>query len=195
MRSSRRLRWTTAGIALVLAFVGLFVSPLALIALEGASDRWELLSWVGQSYGWTSAALSGLAFVGIAVSLILQSRETRAAREQGDRVLHEGLLRLSMQDPLYMEVWSGPATPEEFDRQRQRTYVNLVFSHWYSKWRTGSMEEPEVLRACAAVLQNVPGHSYWTASRTSWLDSGNRHYAAFGRIVDRAYVAVDEPPA
>jgi len=143
VRGRKLARWVAGVLGLLALLLLLLASPLALLAIQDSTDQWELLGWIGQSYGWTSAALSGIAFLGIAASLILQSREATANREQNERNLHQSLLRLAMEDPLYMEVWMPAGLKENHDWQRQHMYVNLVLSHWYSNWLTGAISTTE----------------------------------------------------
>jgi Family of unknown function (DUF6082) len=88
------------------ALVGL--TPVALTVFRGDQTNWERLSYIGQTYGAASALLSALALVGIAVTLVLQARDTKVSREQGQRILHVGLLKMAMDNPLYRRCW-GPA--------------------------------------------------------------------------------------
>ena len=91
VRGRKLARWVAGVLGLLALLLLLLASPLALLAIQDSTDQWELLGWIGQSYGWTSAALSGIAFLGIAASLILQSREATANREQNERNLHQSL--------------------------------------------------------------------------------------------------------
>jgi ABC-type sulfate transport system permease subunit len=88
-------------IAIVGAFGGVALSPAVIGHVSNTSDaQWQRLSNIGQTYGAASAMLSVLALIGVAISLILQSRETRAAREQARRALHFELLKMAMDQGL-----------------------------------------------------------------------------------------------
>jgi hypothetical protein len=70
---------------LIVLAVGLVaVSPLAL-DIFGNSPAWTQRSEIGQTYGAAAALLSVLALVGISISLILQAREAKIAREYASR--------------------------------------------------------------------------------------------------------------
>ena len=187
VRASKLARWVAGILGPPALLLLLLASPLALSVIQGSTDQWELLSWIGQSYGGTSAALSGIAFLGVAASLLLQSREAKANREQGDRTLHQGLVRLAMEDPLYMAVWQPVESQRHYEWQRQQTYVSLVFSHWYSNWVTGAMTTSSIRVCVADLLRKPPAYTFWTEQRHSWLASGNREYERFGRIIDELY--------
>lgn len=74
---------------LVLLTVGLVgASPVALDLFDGDAARWERLSFIGQTYGAASALLSAFALAGIVVTLVLQARDTKVSREQGQRLAH-----------------------------------------------------------------------------------------------------------
>lgn len=193
VRGRKLARWVAGVLGLLALLLLLLASPLALLAIQDSTDQWELLGWIGQSYGWTSAALSGIAFLGIAASLILQSREATANREQNERNLHQSLLRLAMEDPLYMEVWMPAGLKENHDWQRQHMYVNLVLSHWYSNWLTGAISTTEVQVSVASLLRQPPTYTFWTEQRHSWLASKNHSLGRFGRLIDEMYVKTDTP--
>jgi hypothetical protein len=82
----------------VLVFVGLSsmlvgLSPLALDAFGGSATSWARRGNIGATYGAAAALLSVLALAGVAVSLVLQARETMVTREQTARAVHTELLK------------------------------------------------------------------------------------------------------
>jgi hypothetical protein len=110
----------------------------------------EHRSLIGQTYGAASAVLSIFALGGIIVSLILQSREARANREQGLRALHVELVKLSLTDPLYLDCF-GPFGARPTTTFVNSTSFNLLVSHWETMWEVGGIQEPH-LRALASDL-------------------------------------------
>jgi hypothetical protein len=74
-------------------FIGTLLSPALLLGIDHIlHTNWVTVSSIGQTYGFASAALSGLALLAVAYSLIIQQRESKAARAQNQRVLHTELL-------------------------------------------------------------------------------------------------------
>lgn len=72
-------------------------------------------------------------------------------------------------------------------------YVNLVFSHWYSNWATGSMSTSDVRLSVTDLLREPPAYTFWTDRRHSWLTSGNPNHEKFGRMVDESYGTTETP--
>jgi uncharacterized membrane protein len=99
-RGARRVLVAVTLLLIVLLAVGLIaLSPIALGLYEGATSEWERLSFIGQTYGAASAVLSVLALIGVVVTLRVQARETRLAREEARRAAIGDLLRMAMDDP------------------------------------------------------------------------------------------------
>lgn len=82
---------------IVVLSIGLIgASPFALDAFRGSTSYWNRLSAIGQTYGAASAVLSVLAVIGVAVTLVLQARDSRALRLQAIRESHIRLLEMAM---------------------------------------------------------------------------------------------------
>ncbi|MFD0851204.1 DUF6082 family protein [Actinomadura adrarensis] len=154
-------------LVLVTGLVGL--SPLGLGLFMGGKDEWERLSFIGQTYGAASAVLSALALVGIAITLVLQAREVKVGREQGQRLLHVDLLKMAMENPLYRRAW-GPSPPgRDPDADLQQIYVNLIISEWQTSFELRTMDE-DLLRAVATTLfRGEPGRRFWAEARDTRL--------------------------
>jgi hypothetical protein len=106
-RSQRRIfALTTAVIITLTALVLVVFSPLALQAIASFPNLdWGKLSNVGQTYGAVSALLAAIAIVGVALSVLLQLRETRFNRLESGRSRHHELLRMAMENPLYLGIF------------------------------------------------------------------------------------------
>jgi hypothetical protein len=117
--ASRRVRLIMVVTVLTIALLVLVVlSPLILEEL-GASVRinWAQLSNIGQTYGAVSALLTAMALLGVVASLFLQARDVKNSREQAWRTFHHELIRMELDDPLYMTAlgapWDVPIPPEQ----------------------------------------------------------------------------------
>lgn len=184
---------------LVLVSVGLVVaSPWALITLDrnGKEINWNRLSEIGATYGAVSAIIAAIALLGVAASLVIQSREAKAARNNAQRAHHVDLLRMAMDDPCYMECW-GPYLTENFDAERQYTYVNLIVTQWHSEYEIGEMTDVLLRATAASVFAGSPGRQYWEASGSFWRDNySGRRARRFFRILDEVYQeALKNPPS
>lgn len=184
---------------LVLVSVGLVVaSPWALSTLDrnGNEINWNRLSKIGATYGAVSAIIAAIALLGVVVSLVIQSREAKAARNNAQRAYHVDLLRMAMDDPRYMECW-GPYLTENFDAERQYTYVNLIVTQWHSEYEIGEMTDALLRATAASVFASLPGRQYWEASGSFWRDNySGRRARRFFHLLDEVYhEALKNPPS
>ncbi|WP_444950079.1 DUF6082 family protein [Micromonospora ureilytica] len=90
---ARRSATPTMLLVAVLAMLAaVLFSPAVLLWIgRRPGYDWPLLGNVGETYGAASAILAALALIGVVSSLVLQSREAKAAREQAKRALHTDL--------------------------------------------------------------------------------------------------------
>ena len=99
------------------------VSPIALHSLANIHGvNWAKLSSVRQAYGTVSALLVVLGLSGVAVTVLLQVRESRNGRVQASRNRQHDLVKMAMDDPVYMAMM-GPEG--NFEQRRQASYANL----------------------------------------------------------------------
>lgn len=184
---------------LVLVSVGLVAaSPLALRALDRNSNEinWDRLSEIGATYGAVSAIIAAVVLLGVTASLIIQSREARAARGNAQRAYHADLLRMATDDPRYMECW-GPYVTENFDAECQYVYVNLIVTQWHYEYKIGEMTDALLRATAASVFAGSPGRQYWKASGSFWRDNySGRRAGRFFHILNEEYEeALKNPPS
>jgi hypothetical protein len=172
-------------------------SPLAL-DLFGRERTWAERSEIGQTYGAAAALLSVLALVGISVSLVLQAREAKVARDHASRTTHSELLQMAMQEPAYRECW-GPIDFARSDEElRQHAYTNLIVSYWQSRFEVGTFSETHLRAGAAAMFAAAPGRRFWTVTRQVRLQTAHsRRSRRFHRILDEEYekAVAAGPPA
>ncbi|MEV4807652.1 DUF6082 family protein [Nonomuraea sp. NPDC049421] len=171
------------------------LSPLLLDLLVPASLRWQELSAIGETYGAASAVLSAFALVAIGVSLFLQAREMRFAREDASRSHHFQLMQLQIENPALHNalgrVDSGldPAT---------HLYLNLVLSYWEMLFNVGDMPEPVLVKyAQADIFSTETGRRFWVRTREHRRAvAKNRRALRFVAALDLAYHrSLEERPA
>jgi len=156
---------TVAAVALAatltIGFVTLIVaSPWLTRALVDQSGDWGDVSDIGQAYGGVSAILSGLAFCGIAGSLILQWRQVRQNHLMTARERHFELMRLSLDgDPGLLAGLLG--VPDA--TARQWVIRNLWVAHWAMLWETRSMSRPQLLREFDDFFRDEASRAWWVA--------------------------------
>jgi hypothetical protein len=188
---ARRLLVASLILALI-AIAGTLVafSPLALNGFNGMARNWNQLSLIGQTYGAASALLSVIALIGVATSLVVQTRENKANREQALRTSHGDFMRLAMSDPLYAQIWLPLNPPGDFDVQRQHMYVNVVVSHWEMEYGLGALTEEHLRTIARGVFSTDAGRRYWQYARpTQLVASIGRRERKFRQILDEEYAA------
>jgi len=171
----------------VLALVA--ASPLALKSLGSLRGlNWIQLSYVGQTYGAASALLTGLALIGVSVSIFLQARAVNAGREQSSREHHARIVEMALKDPVYQRAWGINPSLSVVPDFRQRAYINLIVSHWQRDYQFNGIPEHS-LRGNLAELFHGEAARLWWADTGDWRKaaSGNRRDKRFCRIVDEEF--------
>ncbi|HEX3780628.1 MAG TPA: DUF6082 family protein [Pseudonocardiaceae bacterium] len=183
-------------LVLVIVSVGLVsASPWALLALGQDNLDWSRLSNIGQTYGAVSAVVASVALFGVVASLVIQSREVKAARLNSQRDHHVNLMRMAMDDPLYMECF-GPYLTENFETERQLVYINLLVAQWYSEYEIGEPSDAPLRAAAVNVFASNPGRRYWEVAGQYWQDNyPGRRAKRFQRVLDEAYREALKRPA
>ncbi|MGI5160540.1 DUF6082 family protein [Microbispora sp. CA-102843] len=184
----RYLYWLT--VALLVAIV-VVASPmfLDLISRVIAID-WGLVGQVGETYGGASAVLAALAFVAIAISLMLQASQLRSARVQVVRNIHRDLLRMAMENPSLYRPVIGAAGHATDDDVRQHFYAVL----WMNYMRL-AFEERVVLESplrkemLRGMFTSQSGRDWWEQARGDWYEGtrDSRAERKFYEIVDSEY--------
>ncbi|GGK78464.1 hypothetical protein Sme01_22860 [Sphaerisporangium melleum] len=174
--------------ALVLMAVGLVVlSPLALDALDDGGG-WSRRSEIGQTYGAAAALISVFALAAITVSLVLQARETKLAREQASRTTHNELMTMALENDVYRECW-GVFSAETDERTiRQQMYTNLIVSYWQTRFELGTFSETHLRHGASAIFSARPGRIFWRDARKARIrTSQTRKARRFHAILDEEY--------
>jgi hypothetical protein len=130
------------------------------------------------------------------VSLVIQGREAKSARQAAQRGHLLDLLRMAMDDPRYMECW-GPYLTDSFAAEGQFAYVNLIVAHWHAEYEVGEMSDALLRATAASVFASAPGRAYWRNTGTFWRDNySGRRARRFHRVLEDAYQeAIKKPPS
>lgn len=182
---------TLAGSALLLIGSPLLLTIVnALFALD-----WARLNEIGQSYTGVATLLSGVALVGVAYSIRLQTQQISLARGQAVREMQFALWRMSMDDPaLQLRTPLAPG-PDPVSYRRQ-----MYYSQWfrYLEFAYVSNEiDDSVTRAVFEhdLFINPDFRERWADLRTHWdreIGGGPNVRRRFFSIVDSAYAAAVE---
>jgi len=200
---SLRPRFLVPALVFLLVVVSLGLVVLSPFALDrfGMSEAWGRRSEIGQTYGAAAALVSVLALAGISVSLVLQAREAKIAREYTSRAVHSELMRMAMDDPAYRECWGPFGASGDEVALRQHMYVNLIVSYWQSRYELGMFSDAHLRVGASAMFAAMPGRRFWSAAREARLAvSDTRRLRRFHRILDEEYRKAEaagppEPPA
>lgn len=178
-----------AAITLLLLSIALIgISPFVLGAFPGGTERWERLSFIGQTYGAASAIVSAAALIGVVGTLAYQARETKRARDETRRQAIGDLLRMAMEDPDLDECW-GPVSEDQDARTRkQQLYTNMVIAEWEMSFETKALPEWRLRAIASEMFGGRIGRQYWEAARDLRLStSANRMERRFHEILDEEY--------
>ncbi len=177
-------------LAVVAAVALLLVSPLALSYLGAIPGTdWAKLSDVAQALGAAATLVSTLALGGVAVSLVMQSRDNKMNREQARRGFHLDLYAMALDDPSLLECW-GEVVPPTYShgQHRQHVYVNQIVSFWSMLYKVDELPADELRQLAAALFAGAPGRRYWSvAGPHRKALRGTRRTREFVLIIDDEY--------
>lgn len=194
--SQRKLVFHKAAVYLSAALITagalglILVSPLLLRTLTHIKGiDWNELSNIGQTYGAASAILSGIALLGITLSLFVQARQARTERIRITRERHTELLRLVLEAP---DVY-GPVIgfkPQSTIADRRLLFCTMWVNYARIGFQMGVLTE-ETLHddIFGPAFTNDPMRKWWVAVRKYWsgnLIQGNKD-RRFVRIIDEEY--------
>lgn len=182
----RHLRSATLITVATVVCVGvIFASPLALSAFEHVPPTTLYRrSLIGQTYGAVAAVISGLALIGVVVSIRYQRREATAARSHNMRTLHISLMRMALGDPDLLLAW-GPFGSGDITARRQHIYVNLVLSYWQMLYSLGELPDSELRVISHDLFAGEAGQLFWANARTIRLRTeGSKLDRRFHQIID-----------
>ncbi|MFB9727201.1 DUF6082 family protein [Haloechinothrix salitolerans] len=157
------MRFVVAGIfsSSLLLLAAVPFSPLILQLLAENNDvDWGYAAEVAQAYGPASTLLSAAALGGVTISLLVQNREARANRNHSQRTFHHELLKMAMDDLIYLECW-GPRNWATIREEKQSMYVNLIISFWQMDHESGRLNDKLLGEVSEELFRGRAGRSYW----------------------------------
>jgi hypothetical protein len=192
------------GIAAVVA--SLLVPVLLLLRLNDAQlDRW---SEIGQALSPVGIFFSGIAFIGVAVALLIQQRELQnqhdeisIAREEQARAsevvmrqLHTDLIKMAIEDSELLTVWPDMAPGIAGSKKDQ--YCNLILNLQKVAYETHTIGPAELRGALRFLMTSRDMYLFWKKVRTARVavTGGDRGEDFFTSEVDRAFDACSVPP-
>jgi Family of unknown function (DUF6082) len=185
----------TFALLLAALVVLVFASPFAVRWIAGWRFDWNLLSNVGQAYGFAAALLSGLALTAIGISLFYQARQTTIAQLQAARTLQLELLKLAYEHPDLQEGWSR-SVDLPYAEWRKRTYMNLVFMYLRMNYVMRNTTDADLHRMMSNRFRTRPGREYWADAHAAFSAGvNNRRDKRFFDVTESEYQkALKTPP-
>jgi hypothetical protein len=189
------LRRSTGYIVILTASAGLLllvlISPLLLRILAGARGiDWPQLSNIGQTYGAASAILSGVALIGVSLSLLIQARQARAERIQVVRERHMDILRIALEDPEVYARVMGMDAESLGENTRAFIFATILMNYGRMGYQMGVLTE-SAIRAdfFQGLFQSELGRAWWSQNRQLWIRNPvpERRAQQFVRIADDEY--------
>lgn len=207
--SRRWLRPLLTGIVLLVgvsAVIASLVAPTLLLlhADDETLNRWSL---IGQAVSPVGVFFSGIAFIGIALTLFLQKRELQNQREELSitrdeqqrssevalRQLHTELIRMAIDDPELREVW--PQLSPGVTETKKDHYCNLILNLQKVAYETHTIELAELRGALQHLMGSHDMYFFWEKVRAARLavTGGDRAEDCFTTEVDRAFEGASPP--
>ncbi|MGI5226399.1 DUF6082 family protein [Actinoallomurus sp. CA-142502] len=188
MKYSRVITLTSIISCLILACIAF--SPAALSGTTSKMElNWSRLANVGQTYEGIGSLLTIFALTGVVASLLIQVREHRASKLQILRSYHLELIKISLTDPAYRQIWTG--LPNASDETLKETaFINMVLWLWESRWDLGDMDEDSLRAALRMELfPSEASRRFWETFRSGrpLTKTASKHREKFLDIIDSEY--------
>jgi hypothetical protein len=171
---------------------------------EKTLNRW---SEIGQALSPVGVFFSGVAFIGIAVTLFIQRRELQNQREELGmtvqeqarssevtlRQLHTDIIKMAIDDPDLLTVWPR-ITPGIADTKRD-LYCNLILNLQKVAYEAGTIELTELRSALAYLMTSHDMYLFWQKGRAARLrvTAGDPAEDFFTSEVDQAFAGTKPP--
>ncbi|MFB9839544.1 DUF6082 family protein [Actinoallomurus acaciae] len=197
---------TALVIGLALVTAGVLVPVLMLLRLDDMTlNRW---SQVGQALEPVGVFFSGVAFVGIALTLFLQARDLQNQREEltvtreeqqrnseiALRQLHIDLIKMAIDDRELREVWP-PIAPGVAETKKDH-YCNLILNLQKVAYEAHTIELAELRSALRQLMASRDMYAFWTKARAARgaITGGDEAEDFFTAEADRAFTDAGPPP-
>ncbi|MDN3351878.1 DUF6082 family protein [Actinomadura sp. DC4] len=191
----------------MLVTAGVAVPVVLLLRVDDAAlSRW---SQVGQALEPVGVFFSGVAFIGIALTLFLQSRELQNQREEltitreeqqrnsevALRQLHTDLIKMAISDRELREVWP-PIAPGIAETKKDH-YCNLILNLQKVAYEAHTIELAELRGALRYLMASRDMYRFWTKARSARgaITTGDEAEYFFTAEVDKAFADATPPKA
>jgi hypothetical protein len=205
LSDSARLNLAEFGTAFATAWSRIESRFLKLVN-DATLSRW---SQIGQALEPVGVFFSGVAFIGIALTLFLQSRElqnqrvelaiTREEQQRNSEValrqLHTDLIKMAISDRELREVWP-PIAPGIAETKKDH-YCNLILNLQKVAYEAHTIELAELRGALRYLMASRDMYRFWTKARSARgaITTGDEAEDFFTAEVDKAFADATPPRA
>lgn len=181
----------TAAVLIVVLIV-IVVSPLLFIVIARRTSQWPELANVGSAYGGVAAVLSGVALVGIALSLLFQWRQTVSTQILALRQHHFELVKLGIADPRLL-THDEPA--DEAEATLRRLHYNLWVAQWAMLWDLRQCDESYLRQVATELFAHRTARLWWQAYGRTWSAKPTRRRQRFYEVLTSECTRIAETAA
>ncbi len=174
-------------VAISLTLVAVAGSPWILQRVWRATEiDSQFASEIGQSYGGISALVSALALCVLAVSTVVQVRQTKLTQLHSARLFQLELMRMSFDDPALRLAFAHGGESLDASRWKARVYTNMWIRYLQMIYVTGEEPEAAIRQGLAEDFFKSPvGIDFWESTRKMYENEiSSRGEERFFRIVD-----------
>jgi hypothetical protein len=135
-----------------------------------------------------SALVSSVALVGVAASLVIQTRQLRTSQLQATRAAQAEMVQIWLGNPrLFLP--GDDATAEPTDLYAFHAFTNLVLKYLELGFEIGVVSEPSVRMQAADLFQSRYRQHWWSevARPVYNVEAKTRRERRFARIVDEEF--------
>ncbi|MFI0404494.1 DUF6082 family protein [Actinomadura sp. 3N508] len=167
-------RWTRGLFicgAVTLIIGAIVLPPIVLSALSGLGGDWAKLSDVSQAYSLVATTTSSVALAAVAYSIYLQTRDSRASREQHAFSMQLEIIKAALGDDTLLTAGEPPHGQHTYTRDefRREFYVNAVLKYYYMVFVTRGLSEMSVRPGLASLMRGQAARAYWRDHGDHWL--------------------------
>jgi hypothetical protein len=134
-----------------------------------------------------SELISSIAPVGVAITLLLESRQLRTSQIQAARTLDGELIRLAVDYPSIAEVVGLRVSSDDYPKY---AFLNLLLESWEMGYQLQTMPAKAVQGHARTMFNSEYARSWWPAVRKVWDDSAaTKREKEFVALVDGEFGA------
>lgn len=162
--------------ALAIAFLLILLLTPVILMIIGSFGHpdWGRLSNISQSYDLVGVALSSVALLAVALSLLAQREEIQIAKLEAIRNRHDEVYGMALGDVDLLACLKGEKWAHLSDREfRQMNYVNMVVNYWLMGYRIGGFDEATIRGLASETLTSEPGRLFADTMLLHWVSTGD----------------------